>query len=161
MLKFNERAANTVQNPESPDKVLFLNPDGVLQLKDSAGVTTSLVAESSTGQSTARPFMVYKALLTQGSTDDPTLVVLENTLGDTVSALYGDTGEFTLSTTLNVFTNNKTFTPGTLINATIGDERSLTFNRVSTKTITAYLKDSTFAPINGCENVPILIEIYP
>lgn len=161
MLKFNERAANTVQNPESPDKVLFLNPDGVLQLKDSAGTLTNLVAENATGQSTARPFKVYKALLTQVSKHDPTLVVLENTLGDSVSALYGDTGEFTLNTALDVFTNNKTFTPGVLINATIGDERSLAFNRVSAKILTVFLKDNTFAPTNGCENVPILIEVYP
>lgn len=84
MLKFNERPANQVQNPESPDKVLFLNPDGVLQLKDSAGTLTNLVAENATGQSTARPFKVYKALLTQSGTAAPVATVIENTLGGTV-----------------------------------------------------------------------------
>ncbi len=108
MLKFNERAANTVQNPESPDKVLFLNPDGVLQLKDSTGVTTSLVAESSTGQSTARPFKVYKALLTQSGTDAPVATVLENTLGGTVVWEYRGVGTYR-GQLVDAFTNNKTF----------------------------------------------------
>ncbi len=99
MLKFNERPSNQVQNPESPDKVLFLNPDGVLQLKDSAGTLTSIVAESSTGQSTARPFKVYKAKLTQSSTDAPVATIVENTLGGTPVYAFSSTGVFTATLT--------------------------------------------------------------
>jgi len=158
MLKFNERAANTVQNPESPDKVLFLNPDGVLQLKDSAGTLTSLVAENSTGQSTARPFKVYKALLTQTGTSAPVATVLENTLGFTVDWVYGAEGGY------------KTDTGGLLIENTylvlFGAGRS--FKRVVSYFISGDNEVELYTYLNEVQsddviNTPIsvLIEVYP
>jgi len=57
--------------------------------------------------SDSRPYKVYSALLTQASTAAPTAVVLENTLGGTVTLAYSSTGTYTATLT-GAFTANKT-----------------------------------------------------
>lgn len=170
MLKFNERAANTVQNPESIDKVLFLNPDGVLQLKDSAGTLTNLVAENATGQSTARPFKVYKALLTQTGILDPVATVLENTLGGTVVWSRAAIGEY-IGTLVGAFPDNKTSLGNGIDNAGItiledyANVQRTTITRVSANELKVLNLDSLTPGAAGVDGIYspafISIEVYP
>jgi len=56
------------------------------------------------------PYKVYTALISQSGTSAPTLVVLQNTLGDTITSLYNGVGNYTLQlATLNLFIYTKTF----------------------------------------------------
>jgi hypothetical protein len=56
------------------------------------------------------PYKVYSALISQSGTSAPTLVVLQNTLGDTITPLYNSVGNYTLRLdALNLFTSTKTF----------------------------------------------------
>lgn len=56
------------------------------------------------------PYKVYTALLSQSGISAPTLVVLQNTLGDTITPLYNSVGNYTLQLdALNLFTSTKTF----------------------------------------------------
>lgn len=55
-------------------------------------------------------YKVYTALLSQSGISAPTLVVLQNTLGDTITPLYNSVGNYTLQLdALNLFTSTKTF----------------------------------------------------
>jgi hypothetical protein len=53
-------------------------------------------------------YKVYTALLSQSGTDAPTAVVLENTIGGTVTFSYNDVGNY-YATLTGAFVNNKTF----------------------------------------------------
>lgn len=70
----------------------------------------------------SRPYKVYSALLTQSSTDDPTGIVLENTLGDILlnynaEGFYQITSSalFTTDKTVIINSYNQTATNGTNI----------------------------------------------
>ena len=54
------------------------------------------------------PPLRYVALLSQSGTDDPTAIVLENTLGEIPTLSRYETGAYTLDTVGEVFTENKT-----------------------------------------------------
>jgi hypothetical protein len=58
-------------------------------------------------QKYVRPYKVYVALLTQSGTDAPTVIVLENTIGNIVWAI--DTNGIYTGTLTGQFTSNKTF----------------------------------------------------
>ena len=58
--------------------------------------------------SSARPYKVYTALLSQTGTNAPVAIVLENTLGGTVVWSYNIAGEY-IGTLTGAFLNNKTF----------------------------------------------------
>jgi hypothetical protein len=60
-----------------------------------------------------RPYKVYTALLTQSGINAPTVIVLENTIGDIVWN-YSTTGEYT-GTLVNAFTEDKTFLFGYIL----------------------------------------------
>lgn len=78
MLNLEPRNEIRVQTPEEDNKILFLNEDGDLVLKDDAGDIKYVTI------SDVKPPKVYKALLSQSGTDAPTAIVLENTLGGEV-----------------------------------------------------------------------------
>lgn len=82
----------------------------------SAGTPTVLTRNTSTGavetlplSSIARPYKVYTALISQSGTSAPTAIVLENTLGATVTFGYSSVGFFTATTSGAVLTTDKTF----------------------------------------------------
>ena len=74
------------------------------------GTNTEQIATTAFVQanSSARPYKVYTALLTQSGTNAPVATVLENTLGGTVVWSYSITGEY-IGTLNGAFLNNKTF----------------------------------------------------
>ena len=81
-----------------------------------------------------KPYKVYTALLTQsGAGNDPTAIVLENTLGP-ITYQYSSVGRYII-TSSGLFTTDKTFilignaigqNPGELINFKIGGDSSIT-----------------------------------
>jgi len=90
MLNIQERAPETIQNPDADTKILFNDStDGLLKTKDSSGVVETLATTE--GLSAAEP-KVYIALLTQTGTDAPVATVLKNTLGGEVVFSYEATG---------------------------------------------------------------------
>ncbi len=91
-----------LNNPDTGEKTIFLDEtDGNVKTKGSTG--DILVVN----ESTVIP-KVYRALLTQEGTDDPTAVVLENTLGGEVVWTRESVGNF-LGTLVGAFTVDKTF----------------------------------------------------
>lgn len=77
--------------------------DGQVMTADGAGGITW--EDSSGGLS----YNVYTALLTQVSTDTPTAVILENTLGTSISFTYTSPGYYEIHAVGNIFLANKTY----------------------------------------------------
>ncbi len=97
---------------------------GVISPNKPIAVTNEPVEFTSTvdGVPDSRPYKVYSALLTQSSTDDPTGIVLENTLGDILlnynaEGFYQITSSalFTTDKTVIINSYNQTATNGTNI----------------------------------------------
>lgn len=107
---------------------------------------------------TIKPYKVYTALLSQSGTSAPTLVVLENTLGDTVTPLYNSVGNYTLQlSTLNLFTSTKTFI---LLNSSYSSDAYLGVVRGSDNEL---LVNSTFNGSNSnnvISDASIEIRVY-
>jgi len=111
-----------------------------------------------------RPYKVYVGLLTQSSTNAPTAVVLENTLGGIPVLTYNIAGGYVV-TLAGVFTLNKTFiilgtTPHNQGSATsmvvACPNESLTLDSFEISTI-----DNIGAQANNLlENTPIEIRVY-
>ncbi|WP_281225943.1 hypothetical protein [Flavobacterium aquiphilum] len=74
----------------------------------SPATTFNQVVVKSQLDASVRPYKVYTALLTQTGTSAPTAIVLENTLGVTISWSYTSTGFYTFTSSANIFTTNKT-----------------------------------------------------
>jgi hypothetical protein len=72
----------------------------------SANYTNRSLVDKGYVTSTARPYKVYTALLTQTGINPPVATILENTLGFTPTWLYGGVGIYSIYNVL--FTNNKT-----------------------------------------------------
>lgn len=107
----------------------------------------------------ARPYTTYTALLTQVGTDDPSVVILENTLGGIPTVTYSSDGNYFI-TLVGKWTSNKTgvFTAqldSAIFSALILDNDTII---ISTQNI------STGTPIasNGLLNNSLIeIRIYP
>jgi hypothetical protein len=101
-----------------------------------------------------RPYKVYTALLTQSGTDDPTAIVLENTIGDIVWT-YSSLGEY-LGTLANVFTEDKTYVYAYILPSSLTRFQRDNENRVSIGTTT-----NLGAKTNGLLNkTSIEIRVY-
>jgi hypothetical protein len=83
--------------------------------------------------SKSRGYKVYSALLTQTNGNDPTAIVLENTLGP-ITYQYSTVGRYSILSS-SLFTTDKTFilignsvnlNPGELVNFGIGGDSSIT-----------------------------------
>lgn len=53
--------------------------------------------------------LIYRALITQQGTDDPTAIVLENTTGETLTFSYSGVGQYSIGCVNPIFTPNKTY----------------------------------------------------
>jgi len=104
---------------------------------------------------------VYKALLTQNSTDAPTAVVLENTLGGDITWTRNNEGYYIATLTGGFPDLNKLILPqsryidifsNAWLNVLYGDPNSIEFN---TSIIGGVNEDSWLL------NTPIIIEVYP
>lgn len=54
-------------------------------------------------------YLVYTALLNQSGTDAPVATVLENTLGETITWIYDDSGRYLATASGSIFTSGKTW----------------------------------------------------
>lgn len=125
---------------------------------DTISATTLYVS----GNSVARPYKVYTALLTQAGTNAPTAIVLENTLGGDIVWSYGQVGLY-IGTLNGAFPDyNKVFfqgyafsEDGTGFNVTsVGGINS---NRIAVFTTYPITESSSNDILN---NTPIEIRVY-
>ena len=152
MLNLEPRNEIRVQTPEEDNKILFLNEDGDLVLKDDAGDIKYVTI------SDVKPPKVYKALLTQTETDAPTAIVLENTLGGEVVWTRTNVGEYR-GTLDGAFAEDKVFAPGIVLSRESNDERFLSIY-VNIDYLSVSVYDNTVTNIDNFFNVPISIEVY-
>lgn len=107
MLHLEQKVETTVQNPEADFKVLFLDDNGILTLKDSVGTIETLYTAEQAASVAAMLPLTYKALLTQSSTDAPVATVIKNDLAGEIVWAYSAEGVYTATLT-GAFTNNHT-----------------------------------------------------
>lgn len=114
------------------------------------------VTAASNGSGGGASYLVYTALLSQSDTDDPTAVVLQNTLGGTVVWTRLDVGVFR-GTLAGAFVQDKTF-------AMVANTNAFTtyIFRVDADQIEINPADNTNTPIdNGLSSTSIEIRVYP
>lgn len=92
-------------------------------------------------------YRIYKALLSQSGTGDPTAIVFENTLGS-ISFSRSSAGEF-LITGSSLFVTNKTFASFDLNWAVVNDEKTALKRIADTSTIDLVIQDSGDSEIDG------------
>jgi len=123
---------NTNSPRVSVDFGKLTNPDGVIANKDGMIIPGGTIAErpSTPVESTIRynsdskcieyydgvswksdckPYKIYTALLSQTGTNNPTVIVLENTLGESITWTRVGVGLYRGTTTSNIFTIDKTY----------------------------------------------------
>lgn len=107
--------------------------------------------------SAVKPYKVYSALLTQTGTDAPVATVLENTLGEVPTFTYLGEGVYEISTTSNIFSQNKTtcdlkpFSEPSFNNSIVRNDFKI---RIYTYTISGVSADEYLL------NTPIEIRVY-
>lgn len=107
--------------------------------------------------SAVKPYKVYSALLTQTGTDVPVATVLENTLGEVPTFTYLGEGVYEISTTSNIFSQNKTicdlkpFSDPSFNNSIVRNDFKI---RIYTYTISGVSADEYLL------NTPIEIRVY-
>jgi hypothetical protein len=100
-------------------------------------------------------YLVYTALLSQSGTSAPTAVVLENTLGGSISWTYDSEGLY-IGTLTGAFTYNKT---AVIFNTPLGFTASY---RSSINTITILTYDESFTLADDMLNNTFLeVRVYP
>lgn len=109
-------------------------------------------------------YKVYTALISQVGTSDPTLVVLENTLGQTVTATRnGLAGRYSINVTGNILLNTKTWWTITNDN---NNNWSFWMNKETSmgNTTTIYIDTGSFSPVvytdSLLQSTPIEIRVY-
>jgi len=112
-----------------------------------------------------RPYNVYTALITQSGTSNPTVAVLENTTGQTITWAYSSTGLYIATSSGSIFTNLKTAffaTPSVYLGSTY--PYNILFDRLSdTQVFIRTIKtDSTATDVNSVlTKTTIEIRVYP
>jgi hypothetical protein len=132
---------------------------GTLKYVDGNQGTNKVLTSDANGVAswTANPttYKKYVALITQTGTGAPTAVVLENTLGGTVSWARTSSGVYT-ATLSSVFTANKTWVCPDNFNTSGGNPQQRGLNWTSTSVITMYtVSDDVLV------NTSIEIRVYP
>lgn len=109
----------------------------------------------------ARPYKVYTALLTQSGTSDPTAIILENSLGGTVTWTRNDAGDYT-ATLSGGFPADKTWIISGLVDD--GDpynQTPLYLRRVDDNTLSAKTIVAGGGGDGQLVNTSIEIRVYP
>jgi hypothetical protein len=99
--------------PAAGKVIFYAKSDGLYQ-RNSAGTVTKINSEA-----TAAIEKIYRATVTQASTDAPVAAVLENTLGGTVVWARASEGVYT-ATLASAFTANKTLVLATISAGAVG-----------------------------------------
>jgi hypothetical protein len=104
MLNLKERTNNSVQIPDEVDVALYYNDEEKLVLKNSAGVVEEII----TTATTPNP-KVFKGLITQVDTSDPTIDIIFSNLNVTITPNYSEGGIYNLIASDDIFIAGKTF----------------------------------------------------
>lgn len=71
--------------------------EGELYMNTNTGQTYTRIGSTIVTADNKKPYLIWKALITQSGTSAPTLTVVENTLGITAVPAYVATGYYTIS----------------------------------------------------------------
>lgn len=104
MLNLKERTNNSVQIPDEVDVALYYNDEEKLVLKNSAGVVEEII----TTATTPNP-KVFKGLITQIDSNNPTIDIVFSNIGSTIFAEYDAVGVYNLIASDDIFIPGKTF----------------------------------------------------
>jgi hypothetical protein len=102
-IKLNQVSPESLSNPSVDSQDIMLNQSGVVGTKNSDGDFIPFGGG-------VEPYKKYIALMTQSGTASPSVVILENTIGDIVWTRTNN-GVY-MGYLLNAFPENKTFFPG-------------------------------------------------
>ena len=128
----------------------------------SPATTANQVVIKSQLDAVARPYKVYTALLSQAGTNAPTIIVLENTLGATISMARQNTGHYRTTISIGNFPANKTFKFIQNGNYTITKQQILTAAvQVNTPSFDMYTEVDGVKTDNVLQNAAYEIRIYP
>ena len=116
-------------------------------------VTTSIAAITSVTP------LIYKALITQTGTNDPTAVVIYNSLGQVPVYSRQGVSEYELGVTGAIFTANKTFVHCTMESTSTAFVAKIELSATNKITITTFGEDGTAEELVG--KMFISIEVYP
>jgi hypothetical protein len=107
-------------------------------------------------------YKAYHALLNQESDNPPTAIVFQNELNDEITFVRDDKGVYSLMTTENTFTNNKTFVLVGHANTTISPSIDVNFGVVlENETQIRLTTISSSSLEDGClQNTAIEIRVY-
>lgn len=126
----------------------------------------SLIPSSTTTTTTttAPPYKVYSGLISQSGTNAPTLVVLQNTLGQTVTPnAYNLPGRYSLSVSGNILLNNKTWYTITNDNnnrTIFYIDKSNSLGNTSIVTIDTYSFNTAGFADGALQSTPFEIRVY-
>jgi len=90
------KESGLTNQPDAPTGYKFVGFNSG-DFSEKSGSTVSVIG----GESSS--YKVFNCLLSQSGTNNPTIVVLENTLGVTVSAIRDAAGQYTLTTSVGTF----------------------------------------------------------
>ncbi|MFO0089980.1 MAG: hypothetical protein ACK518_04190 [bacterium] len=107
-----------------------------------------------------RPYKVYVGLLSQSGTSNPTVIELENTIGNIVWTRRG-IGDY-IGTLSDAFTLNKTWfsKPSLDYFSQSNAEENVWFSRLDSDTVNLYNVDTGTSPIDGIGQLSIEIRVY-
>lgn len=121
-----------------------------------AGTNTTQVATTAFVQAATRPYKVYTALLSQSGTSAPTGVVLENTLGGTITFSRTVAGNY-LATLTGAFISNKT---ACFITATTGTFVHQAVRNSINDVVIITLNNSNIATDSLLSNTTFEVRVY-
>lgn len=119
-----------------------------------AGTNTTQIATTAFVQANSRPYKVYTALYSQNSTSNPTVVILENTLG-TVTFTRSSTGVYLVNSS-GLFTADKTFV---IMGAGANAAYTNAINLVDSSTFYIVTKESSTQSSTDSANTKVAFEI--
>lgn len=167
MLRLQPENEVQKQTPPTGEKVVFMNLAGELvAMDDSRAIETIATVE---GQAAITPNpLVFKGLVTQAGADTaPTITVVHNTLGVTITPSYSAVGTYNLTASAPAFTVNKTIL--TFGSSTLSEPADPTFVKFEWSSATDLILRSkvfttggpTFDDANDLlTDLPISIEVY-
>ena len=153
LLAFILVAATPVWTPLVTDNTItgIGTEDSPLKI-DTSKIATRYYSGSLTGGAS---YDVYTALISQADTDDPVPIVLENTLGGSITWSYDGTGSY-IGTLTGAFTADKT---AIIFNTPLGFTAAY---RSSINTFTILTYDDSFTLANDMlNNTFIEVRVYP
>jgi len=124
------------------------------------GTNTTQIATTAFVQANTRPYKVYTAILTQTGTSAPTAIILENTLGGTITWSRSGVGLF-IGTLTGAFTTSKTCFLATLGIVPTSGGSIISITRTSMDTILIRTTNSSGSVTDGIlDNALIEIRVY-